>query len=250
MANTISDIFILIQCGLDFAVECARFIAISLPQFGFVILEKQAVQHIYTFTCTVELQWCTVEVEPRKQRVTLRAPTTATSPHHHHVMAGPPALHAGLASHQEFHPNLYPTTSASRVSSEPISKHDEKPSDRKHKSHRHHHGSRHDKEKEHRHTSSRRHAKEIVQSAIQLQPPTSFGDLLKQARSSKDTSPSHSRKGSVAPGANRNREDEANRDEGVTILPRKPLRPADVELERRRVEARQRYDALLHITAT
>jgi hypothetical protein len=165
-------------------------------------------------------------------------------------MAGPPALHAGLASQQAFRPNLYPAASASRVSSETISNNDEKPSDRKHKSHRHHHSSRHDKDKEHRHTSSRRHAKEIVQSAIQLQPPTSFGDLLKQARSSKDTSPSHSRKGSVAPGANRNKEEDTGRDAGITIIPRKPLRPADVELERRRVEARQRYDALLPATTT
>lgn len=160
-------------------------------------------------------------------------------------MAGPPALHPGLASHQSFRPNLYHTTSASRVNSEPISSKDEKTSDRKHKSHRQHHSSRHDKE--HSHSSSRRHAKEVVQSAIQLQPPTSFGDLLKQARGSKDTSPSHSRKGSLAPGADGNTEGKESSDVAITIPRRRPLRPEDVDLERKRVEVRERYRALLPI---
>lgn len=158
-------------------------------------------------------------------------------------MAQTPTLHAGLASHQYFRPNLHNATSASRVSSLATSNSEEKPSKHdKHKSHRHrHHSSRHEKDKEHRHSSSRRHAREVVQSAIQLQPPTSFGDLLKQARGSKDTSPSHSRKGSIAPGTDGNVESKESRDVGITIPPRRPLRPEDVELERKRVEARERY---------
>ncbi|KAF2035681.1 hypothetical protein EK21DRAFT_96343 [Setomelanomma holmii] len=156
-------------------------------------------------------------------------------------MAGPPPLHASLASYQSLRPNLYQTTSSSRVSSDQMPNNDEKASTgHKHKSHRHHHhhSSRHDRE--HRHSSSRRHAKEVVQSAIQLQPPTSFGDLLKQARGSKDTTPSHSRKGSVAQGADGSLDERQNRDVGITIPPRRPIRAEDVELERKRVEARER----------
>jgi hypothetical protein len=176
----------------------------------------------------------------------LRAPTATWIPHHHHDMDQTPTLHAGLASHHSFRPNLYHATSASRVSSVATSSVNEKSSKHdKHKSHRHHHhSSRHDKE--HRHSSSRRHARDVVQSAIQLQPPTSFGDLLKQARGSKDTSPSHSRKGSIAPGTDGNVESKESRDVGITISPRRPLRPEDVELERKRVEARERYTAPLY----
>jgi hypothetical protein len=177
----------------------------------------------------------------------LGAPTTtSTLDHHHHDMDQTPALHAGLASHQSFRPNLYNVTRASRVSSVATANSEEKPSKHdKHKSHRHHHhSSRHDKE--HRHSSSRRHAREVVQSAIQLQPPTSFGDLLKQARGSKDTSPSHSRKGSIALRADGNTEPRDSRHVGITIPPRRPLRPEDVELERKRVEARERYAASLY----
>jgi hypothetical protein len=160
---------------------------------------------------------------------------------HHHDMAGTPVFHAGLASHPSLRPNLYHAASSSRVKAAATPDSDEKPSRHdKHKSHRHHHHSSR-RDKEHRHSTGRRHAKEVVQSAIQLQPPTSFGDLLKQARGSKDTSPSHSRKGSIAPGADGNVEGKAARDVGITIPPRRPLRPEDVELERKRVEARERY---------
>ncbi|XP_014555652.1 hypothetical protein COCVIDRAFT_101998 [Bipolaris victoriae FI3] len=80
-----------------------------------------------------------------------------------------------------------------------------------------------------------------MQSAIQIQPPASFGDLLRQARGSRDTSPSHSRRQSVAP---RQAEGSASGKEettpGITIPPRRPLRPADIELEEKRVEARER----------
>lgn len=163
---------------------------------------------------------------------------------HHHDMDGPPNLHPGLASHPSFRPNLYTAKSSSRVKSEGAVNGDDQSSDHKHKSHRHHHhhSSRHG-DKEHRHSSNRRHAKEVVQSAIQLQPPTSFGDLLKQARSSKETSPSHSRKGSIVQGVDGSTESRESRDVGIMIPPRRPLRPEDVELERKRVEARERYIA-------
>lgn len=149
-------------------------------------------------------------------------------------MAGTPNLYAGLD-----HTTSIPTVS--RLTAITTSASDDKPAKQdKHKSHRHrHHSSRHDKE--HRHSSSRRHAKEVVQSAIQLQPPTSFGDLLKQARGSKDTSPSHSRKGSIAPKVEQNGQEKESRRIGITIPPRRPLRPEDVERERKRVEARERY---------
>lgn len=125
------------------------------------------------------------------------------------------------------------------MTSDPEKKPQSQPHSHKHKSSRHHHDGRHG---HHRHSSSRRHAaKEAMQSAIQIQPPTSFGDLLRQARGSRDTSPSHSRRESVAPrqghgSANANDQNTT----GIIIPPRRPLRPADVELEARRVEARER----------
>jgi hypothetical protein len=99
----------------------------------------------------------------------------SSRPRHATSMDGAPHLHAGLESHTPFRANVYSTDPTKH-------KH-------KHTKHRHHHD---------RHSSSRRHARDVVQSAIQLQPPASFGDLLKQARGSKDTSPSQSRKGSVS----------------------------------------------------
>jgi len=79
-----------------------------------------------------------------------------------------------------------------------------------------------------------------MQSAIQIQPPTSFGDLLRQARGSRETSPSHSRRQSVAPkqvdGSASGKEETTT---GITIPPPKPLRPADVELEAKRVKTRE-----------
>jgi hypothetical protein len=143
-------------------------------------------------------------------------------------------LHAGLADHRALRPNLYSSKSATRVTTDPEKK------AHKHKSSHHHHDGR---DGHHRHSSSRRHAaKEAMQSAIQIQPPTSFGDLLRQARGSRDTSPSHSRRESVVPGQV---DGSVNGKEygavGLTIPPRRPLRPADVELEATRVEARERY---------
>ncbi|KAF1944062.1 hypothetical protein EJ02DRAFT_442808 [Clathrospora elynae] len=142
-------------------------------------------------------------------------------------------LHTGLANHRPLRPNLYSTKSATRVTSDP-----EKKAHSKHKSH-HHHRDRHDHD---RHSSSRRQAaKEAVQLAIQIQPPTSFGDLLRQARGSRDTSPSHSRRESIAPGqvdGNGNGKEEGAA--SFIIPPRRRLRPEDVELEGKRVATRER----------
>jgi len=144
----------------------------------------------------------------------------SSRPQHATSMDGAPHLHAGLDSHTPFRAKTYSNSNSAE------------PTKHKHTKHRHHHD---------RHSSSRRHARDVVQSAIQLQPPASFGDLLKQARGSKDTSPSHSRKGSVHAGDG---SESKEHDVGMTLPPRKPLRPEDVELERKRVEARERYAAL------
>ena len=146
--------------------------------------------------------------------------------------------------------HLYNPRSAIRVTSDPEKK--SQPHSHKHKSSRHHR----DRQDDHRHSSSRRHAaKEAMQSAIQIQPPTSFGDLLRQARGSRETSPSHSRRQSVAPkqvdGSANGKEETTT---GITIPPPRPLRPADVELEAKRVQAREQYVlrrprcALLNVT--
>jgi hypothetical protein len=142
-------------------------------------------------------------------------------------------FHAGLGDSRSLRPNLYNSKSSNRVTPDPEKKL------HKHKSSHHHEG----RESHHRHNSSRRHAaKEAVQSAIQIQPPTSFGDLLRQARGSRDTSPSHSRSHSAAPGQN-DRRGNGKEQKGVdfAIPPRRPLRPEDVELESKRVEAREQY---------
>lgn len=142
-------------------------------------------------------------------------------------------LHAGLGDYKSFRPNLHSTKSSARVTSDP----EKRPHLHKHKSHHHHHR---DRDERHRHSASRRQAaKEAVQSAIQ--PPTSFGDLLKQARGSKDPSPSHSRKGSVVLGQG-DRKGSANEgdDSGIKILPRKPLSLEDIEKEVFRVKSRER----------
>ena len=129
----------------------------------------------------------------------------------HHDMDRTFNAHAGLGESKSFRPNLYTSKSFIGTHSDP----EKKSRSSKPKSHRHH--DQHDD----RHGPSRRHAaKEAVQSA--MQPPTSFGDLLKQARGSKEGSPGHSRKGSVAQlkddGSVKGRE---IGDVGVVILPPK-----------------------------
>lgn len=156
-----------------------------------------------------------------------------------HDMDGSFHFHAGLADPTAFRPSLRSSRSETRVTSDPVKKSQSHSHKHKHKSSRHHHDS-HDGH--HHHSSSRRHAaKEAMQSAIQIQPPASFGDLLRQARGSRDTSPSHSRRQSIGPrqgdGSASGREESTP---GITIPPRRPLRPADIELEARRVKARER----------
>ncbi|KAF1959081.1 hypothetical protein CC80DRAFT_440307 [Byssothecium circinans] len=93
-------------------------------------------------------------------------------------------------------------------------------------SHRHHH---------HRH-SSRHHAKGAVQSAIQLHPPTSFGDLLNKAKGSGSSTPAHTRSRRASVQVDAQTEDgKARRQERED---RKPVRREDVEVERGRVKAR------------
>lgn len=77
-----------------------------------------------------------------------------------------------------------------------------------------------------------------MQSAIQLHPPTSFGDLLKQAKGSKENTPSQSRRESVRDdgGVDRHVVEAVEKREV-----RKPVRPEDVERERKRVKAREEY---------
>lgn len=150
-------------------------------------------------------------------------------------------LHSGYS--RPLRSNVYDHESqpSIRVSSDPDSG-SKRPHLHKHKpSHRHHHNHQHRHDEHRRHSSTRHHAKEVVQSA--LQPPTSFGDLLKQARGSKDNSPSHSRSRSRRRSPTRGGNEEHQRtgdDVGLTIPPQRPLRPEEMEREARRVEARER----------
>ncbi|KAF2627765.1 hypothetical protein BU25DRAFT_340639 [Macroventuria anomochaeta] len=143
-------------------------------------------------------------------------------------------LHSGYA--RPLRPNVYDRESrpSVRVSSDPDSS-SRRSHLHKHKSsHRHHH--HHDEHR--RHSSTRHHAKEVVQSA--LQPPTSFGDLLKQARGSKENSPSHSRSRSRRRSPARGESGEQQKtgeDVGLTIPPPRPLRPEEIEREAKRLIA-------------
>ncbi|KAF2442553.1 hypothetical protein P171DRAFT_434031 [Karstenula rhodostoma CBS 690.94] len=136
-----------------------------------------------------------------------------------------------MADH--FRPSLL-YTAPSRVSSEAPPQRQKDSTKRKHHLHRHHH----------RHHSSRHHAKEIVQSAFPSQPPTSFGDLLKQAKESITSSPADSRRASVA--VTDGAADKAGQTDGTGGLDvpplRRPGRPEDLVREQRRVELRE--DAL------
>ena len=160
------------------------------------------------------------------------------SPHQHHEDMDNLYLHSGYS--RPLRPDVYDRESrpSIRVSSNPDSS-SRRPHLHKHKSaHRHHHH----RDEHRRHSSTRHHAKEALQSA--LQPPTSFGDLLKQARSSKDTSPNHSRSRSRqrSPTRRENGEQQiVNKDGGLTIPPPRPLRREEIKREANRVEARERY---------
>lgn len=176
---------------------------------------------------------------------TAAAPAVSTSPvhskaslAHQNVHMDNIYMHSGYS--RPLRPNVYDRDSrpSIRVSSDPDSS-SRRPHLHKHKSgHRHH---RHDEEHR-RHSSTRHHAKEVVQSV--LQPPTSFGDLLKQARSSKDSSRSHSRSRSRGPSPLSGETIERKRtgtSTGLTIPPPRPLRSEEIEREAKRVEAREKY---------
>jgi hypothetical protein len=134
-------------------------------------------------------------------------------------------LHAGYS--RPLRPNVYERDSRPSIS---VTSDPDSGSKKSRSKHRHHHHHSHRR-------SSRHHAKEVVQSA--LQPPTSFGDLLKQARGSKDNSPSHSRKGSISKGG-ADGGYEGSREAAISIPPLPPIRLEDVEREGKRVEARER----------
>lgn len=174
---------------------------------------------------------------PVTQPRLLHPPSRSASPHHYNVHMDNLYLHTGYS--RPLRPNLYDHNSrpSIRVSSDPNSS-SHRPHLHRHKSsHRHHR--HHDEHR--RHSSTRHHAKEVVQSA--LQPPTSFGDLLKQARGSKDSSRSrsrsHSRRQSPARGLT-GEQQKSGGDTDLTIPPPRPLRPEDIERESKRVEARER----------
>lgn len=80
-----------------------------------------------------------------------------------------------------------------------------------------------------------------MQSAIPLQPPTSFGNLLKQAKESISSSPSDSRRESVAV-ADGSPDADSHAGGGLEVPPlRKPARPEDVRREERRTKVRKQY---------
>ncbi|KAF9736206.1 hypothetical protein PMIN02_010129 [Paraphaeosphaeria minitans] len=136
-----------------------------------------------------------------------------------------------MADH--FRPSLLYSV-PSRLSSEAPPQREKDPNKRKHHLHRHHH----------HHRSSRHHAKEIVQSAFPSQPPTSFGDLLKQAKESISSSPADSIRASVplTDGA-ADKTGQTYGNGGLDVPPlRRPGRPEDLVREQRRVELRE--DAL------
>ena len=126
---------------------------------------------------------------------------------------------------------VFQPTSPPRVTTEPP----QRESKKSHLHGLHHHHHRH----HHSHHRSRDKKelglRDVVQSAVQLHPPTSFGDLLKSSSRSKEASPSHSRRQSTAVPKG---EDEKDKREEP---PPKPVKPEDVERERVRSKVRKRY---------
>jgi hypothetical protein len=126
-----------------------------------------------------------------------------------------------------FRSNISRSSGAQRVSTDPQSSSSSSRKAHLHGLHHHHH--------RHHHHRQSRHGQDGSQSALQLHPPTSFGDLLKQASRSKNTSPtrSNSKQESVP-------EDDQNT-RGVRAPPPKLVRPEDVTRERVKVRAREEY---------
>lgn len=78
-----------------------------------------------------------------------------------------------------------------------------------------------------------------MQSAVQLHPPTSFGDLLKQARGSNIHTPAYSRAESIQE-ATLDGQVEVTGEKSERIVP-KPVRPEDVQREGRKFKVREEY---------
>jgi hypothetical protein len=169
---------------------------------------------------------------------TATATATATGLVHLHVHMENIYLHTSHS--RPLRPNVYDRDARPSIRVSPEDSSSRQLHLHKHKSsHRHRH--RHHEDEHRRHSSTRHHAKEVVQSA--LQPPTSFGDLLKQARSSKHSSRSHSRsrsRGASPARVDANEQQKAGDHIGLAIPPPQPLRPEEVEREAKRVDARER----------
>lgn len=130
----------------------------------------------------------------------------------------------------------------SRLSSEVSSSKPPSSTDAKDKKRSHLHGLHHSHKHHHHHRSSRHHAKELVQSAFPSQPPTSFGDLLKQAKESISSSPSDSRRESIAVANADGVYERDAQDPGLDVPPRRPsVRPDNLALEQKRVKIRELY---------
>ncbi|PVI08053.1 hypothetical protein DM02DRAFT_648118 [Periconia macrospinosa] len=132
-----------------------------------------------------------------------------------------------MAEPHPFRPNLF-------QSAPPRGSEQQATSKKSHLQSLHHHA--HKQHHHHRHSSRHHAAKEAVQSAIQLHPPTSFGDLLNKAKSSGSNTPARteSRRGSVQEGK-ANAPTEVSKAEEM----RKPVRQKDVEAERRMMKIRE-----------
>ncbi|KAF2730164.1 hypothetical protein EJ04DRAFT_515424 [Polyplosphaeria fusca] len=125
---------------------------------------------------------------------------------------------------QPFRANLFQPPSPPRASTDPAR---EPKKSHLHSLHHNHHRS-------HRHHHSR-HAKNKVQSAVQLHPPTSFGDLLKPASKSEKNTPDQSRRQSTVKGPGHDVDGELL---AAASAP-KPVRPENVARERAIMKARE-----------
>ena len=125
-----------------------------------------------------------------------------------------PSQAPGRSSESSFRP-LAKLTGPPRASTTP------------HSSKKHHHSLHHHKHHHHHHST-----RDAIQSAIQINPPASFSDILKQGvRSSAQTpaaSAMVSRRGSPGPP-----------DEVAELLKPRSVRPQDVVRERQRESARE-----------
>jgi hypothetical protein len=139
--------------------------------------------------------------------------------HNHHNAMEATESHDRQSKPHAFRANIFQPSNPSRVSTDPETT----------SKSTHLHGLHH---RHHRHHHSR-HGKDVVQSATQLHPPTSFGDLLKQASRSGGSSPRRRIRESSVP-HDQEEEDPKN-------PPPKPVQQEDIARERERVRAREEY---------